>query len=151
MGPAHILPVGLTQGRNQSCFFDKYSIAITCPRASKKHQKPSPVSERQTKSGERDETASIGRMADVAIGSCFDDRLAGMKGYIVGEESPQNCHGVETKSHSGEHEADPEVENGGPVPKNVCLREEKRKRKVQSQRDPKKNHDEPEGTSVASP
>jgi hypothetical protein len=58
-GPTHILPIGLAQGRNQCGFFDKYSTAIACPRRSQKRQKTGPISERQTKSGESDETSRI--------------------------------------------------------------------------------------------
>jgi hypothetical protein len=69
-------------------------------------------------------------MADVAIRSHLNDRLASVNCYIVGKKSPQNRHRVETKSHPREHEGDSDEEDRSSLPQYGRLWEEKRERKV---------------------
>jgi hypothetical protein len=95
-GPTHILSKRLAQGRDQRLFLDKYSIAIACPPAIKKRQKPGPISKRQAKYRESDETSSTGStgwVADVPDMGLLRRPFADMNGDIVGEKSSQNRHG----------------------------------------------------------
>jgi len=105
-GPAHIFFVGLAQSRDERGFLNGYAVCVGSPHADKKGEKPCPVSERQTQSDECDKSAHVGGMADVAIRSHLNDRLARVKRYFISKKPPQNRHGVETKSHPREHEGD---------------------------------------------
>jgi hypothetical protein len=129
-GPAHIFLVRLAQSRDECGFLNGYAVCIGSTHAGKKGKKPCPVSERQTQSDERDESAGVGGMADVAVRSHVNDRLASVNRYIVGKKPPQNRHGVETKSHPREHERDSDEEERSSLPQYGCLWEEKRERKV---------------------
>jgi len=129
-GPAHIFFVGLAQSRDERGFLNGYSVCVGSPHADKKGEKSCPVSERQTQSDECDKSAHVGGMADVAIRSHLNDRLARVNRYFISKKPPQNRHGVETKSHPREHEGDSDEEERSSLPRYGRFWEEKGERKI---------------------
>jgi hypothetical protein len=150
LGAAHVLPIRLAEGGDKRGFLNGDAVGVGNAHAGEDGEKAGPISEGETESDQGNESPGVRRMADVAIRAYFDDGLAGMYGYFIGEKPTQKRHGVEAKSNPREHEADADEEDRLPIPQDGGLREEKGEREAQSERDPKKDREELKRTSIAS-
>src|ERR1035437_7026949 len=87
-------------------------------------------------------------MANVAIGSGLDDRLAGLHGYLIGEKLPKKGHRIGTKCDAEEHECDAVEKDGGAMPSDVGLRKKKAQGEGGNQCQPQEQNDYGVGAAI---
>ena len=148
--PIYILLIGLSEGRGEHGFLEWYAIRIGQPQAQETCSKSRPISESQTKSEKSQESATIGRMTDVAIGACLYQGVTTLDRHVKRKIFPQYIYGVPAKNDSRQHQTDADKEERRAFPRYCSLRQEEREQEVQGYSKPPKDCYETERALIAS-
>jgi hypothetical protein len=124
--PIHILLIGFSEGRGEHRFLEWYALRICQPQAEETCSKPRPISQSQTKTEKSQESATVGRMTDEAIGACLYECVTTLDRHVKGKIFSQYIYGVPAKSDSRQHQADADKEERRAFPRYGSLREEER-------------------------